>query len=153
MASAAYRLGPLAKRAQLSLMRGLEETGGFTAPAIAEGAEGMVHARWLRAALYPLLLLAARRIRVERVGDAVTMLRAEDGFDVYDRLAGIRTETLVICGARDYFWTPEMFAETALRMPHGRLVMYPDAGHGLLADRRFVREVTAFLRAEPRPES
>jgi pimeloyl-ACP methyl ester carboxylesterase len=76
------------------------------------------------------------------------MLRAEDGFDVYDRLTGIRTETLLICGARDYFWTPEMFAETAFRMPHGHLVMYPDAGHAIVTHRRFAGDVAAFLRAD-----
>ncbi len=53
----------------------------------------------------------------------------------------IQTETLLICGARDYFWTPEMFAETALRMPHGHLVMYPDAGHAIITDHRFAGDV------------
>jgi pimeloyl-ACP methyl ester carboxylesterase len=146
VASAAYRLGPVAKRSQLSLMRGLEETGHFTARAMAEGAEGMVRRPWLRSLLYPVLWAVAPRIRVERVSDAVTMLRAEDAFDVRDRLSAIRTETLVICGAQDYFWTPQMFAETAYRMPRGRLVMYPDAGHAVVTDRRFAGEVAAFLR-------
>ena len=53
------------------------------------------------------------------------MLRAEDAFDVRDRLGDIQTETLVICGAQDPFWTLEMFAETAFRLPHGKLIMYP----------------------------
>jgi hypothetical protein len=30
-----------------------------------------------------------------------------------DWLDGIQTETLVVCGAKDCFWTPEMFVETA----------------------------------------
>ena len=148
VASAAYRLGPVARRAQLSLMRGLDETGRFTAQAMAEGAEGMIRRRWLRALLYPLFIVAAPRIKVERVSDAVTMLRAEDGFNVHDRLAEIQTETLLICGARDYFWTPDMFAETALRMPHGHLVMYPDAGHAIVTDHRFAGDVNTFLRAD-----
>jgi pimeloyl-ACP methyl ester carboxylesterase len=74
------------------------------------------------------------------------MLRAEDAFDVHGRLADIPTETLVICGARDYYWTPEMFAETAYRMPHGRLIMYPNFGHAIPWRAEFARDVIAFLR-------
>jgi pimeloyl-ACP methyl ester carboxylesterase len=72
--------------------------------------------------------------------------RAEDAFDVRDRLADISTETLVICGARDYYRTPEMFAETAFLLPHGRLIMYPNLGHAIPCRAEFVRDVIAFLR-------
>ena len=74
------------------------------------------------------------------------MLRAEDAFDVRDRLAGIPTETLVVCGAKDYFWTPEMFIETAERMPHAELIMYANRGHALTTAPEFIRDVAAFLR-------
>ena len=68
--------------------------------------------------LTPLGMVAAKLITVENPTDAIAMLRAEDAFDVRDRLGDIQTETSVICGAQDYFWTPEMFAETAFRLPH-----------------------------------
>jgi hypothetical protein len=58
----------------------------------------------------------------------MAMIKAEYGFDVRSRLSGIQTETLVICGTKDGFWPLEMFAETAYRMPHGRLIMSPRAG-------------------------
>lgn len=95
----------------------------------------------------PALALLAPRIAVE-VSDAVAMLRAEDAFDVYDRLGTIETDTLVICVAQDYYWTPEMFAETAYRMPHGRLVMYPNRGHTVATAPEFFTDVLAFLRQE-----
>jgi len=55
----------------------------------------MIRFRWLRRALTPIAAVAARRIRIASPGDAVAMLRAEDAFDVRDRLPGIPTETLV----------------------------------------------------------
>ena len=100
---------------------------------------------WLRAALRPLLRLASRRINIENPTDTMAMIKAEDGFDVRSRLPGIQTETLVICGAKDGFWPLEMFAETAYRMPHGRLIMYPELGHNLVTSPRFVADVVAFL--------
>ena len=74
------------------------------------------------------------------------MLRAEDEFDVRDRLPQIPTETLVAYGSHDYFWPLEMVAETADRMPRARLVLYADRGHALPLAREFVRDVIAFLR-------
>jgi pimeloyl-ACP methyl ester carboxylesterase len=107
---------------------------------------GVIRSRAVRKLLNPLAALAARRITIENPTDAIAMLRAEDAFDVRDRLAGIQTETLVVCGGRDYFWTPEMFVETAERMPHGELIMYPKRGHALTTAAEFIRDVTAFLR-------
>ena len=95
----------------------------------------------------PVALLAAKRITIENPADTIAMLRAEDAFDVHDRLEHIPTETLVVCGAQDPFWTLEMFAETACRLPRGRLIMYRDRGHALITAPEFFRDVTAFLRS------
>ena len=145
-ASAAYALGPLAKHAQLELLHAIEATGRFSAEAILDGMGGFVRFRWLQTLLTPLAVVAARRITIENPTDAIAMLRAEDAFDVRARLGDIQTETLVICGAQDYFWTPEMFAETACLLPHGKLIMYPNRGHALVTAPEFFRDVTAFLR-------
>jgi hypothetical protein len=51
----------------------------------------------------------------------------------------------VICGARDYFYSPEIFAETAHRMPHGKLIMYPKRGHNIVTSKQFVADVVPFL--------
>jgi pimeloyl-ACP methyl ester carboxylesterase len=72
----------------------------------------------------PIAIVAAKRVKIENPADAIAVLRAEDAFNVRDRLDDIQTETLVICGAQDDFWTPEMFAETACRLPRGKLIMY-----------------------------
>ena len=148
VASAAYTLGPVAKRDQLELLHALETTGRYSAEAIVDGLNGFIRSRWVRTLLTPLGMVAAKLITVENTTDAIAMLRAEDAFDVRDRLGDIQTETLVICGAQDYFWTPEMFAETAFRLPHGKLIMYPSRGHAVVTAREFFRDVTAFLRGQ-----
>ena len=145
VACAAYRLGPVAKRGQLSLLADIERTGRPSGASMAEGLEGMVHSRGVRSLLTPGLRLLARGVRVDNPTDAIAMLRAEDAFDVRERLPSIPTETLVICGARDHFWTPEMFAETADRMPRGRLISYSNRGHGLVTAPEFFDDVTTFL--------
>jgi pimeloyl-ACP methyl ester carboxylesterase len=146
VACAAYALGPLAKEVQLKLLRAIEETGRYPAQGILDVMPAKLRSRLLRTLLRPVAYLAAKRITIENPTDAIAMLRAEDAFDVRDRLDDIPTETLVICGAQDPFWTLEMFAETACRLPHGKLIMYRDRGHTLVTAPEFFSDVTAFLR-------
>jgi pimeloyl-ACP methyl ester carboxylesterase len=144
VASAAYKLGPNGKQAQLELLHGLERDGRFRAP---ELAAGFTQSRVLQRLLsIPMRLVS---LRVADPADPITVLRAEDDFDVYDRLPEILTQTLVICGARDYFWTREMFEETARRLPRGELIMYPKRGHNIVTSKQFVADVVSFLE---RPE-
>lgn len=51
----------------------------------------------------------------------------------------------MIYGAKDGFWPLEMVAETAYRMPHGRLIMYAELGHSLVTSPKFVADVVGFL--------
>ena len=67
-ASAAYTLGPVARRAQLNTLRILETTGRFAAEALLDG---LVHRRWLSAALRPPLRLASRWIKVKNPTDTI----------------------------------------------------------------------------------
>jgi pimeloyl-ACP methyl ester carboxylesterase len=108
--------------------------------------QGKLRSRWIRALLSPIAIVAAKRVKIENPADTMAVLRAEDAFDVRDRLDDIQTETLVICGVQDDFWTPEMFAETACRLPRGKLIMYPNRGHALIISPEFFRDVIAFLR-------
>jgi pimeloyl-ACP methyl ester carboxylesterase len=147
VASAAYTLGPVARKAHLELLHAIETTGQYSPEAILDLMAGFIRSRWVRTLLTPFAMVAAKRITIENPADAVAMLRAENAFDVRDRLGNIQTETLVICGAQDYFWTPEMFAETAFRMPRGKLIMYPNRGHAVVTAPEFFSDVTAFLRA------
>jgi pimeloyl-ACP methyl ester carboxylesterase len=146
VASAAYALGPVAKEAQLKLLHDIEETGRYPPEAVLDLMPAKLRSRLLRALLTPVALLAAKRITIENPADTIAMLRAEDAFDVRDRLPQIQTETLVVCGAQDPFWPPEMFAETAFRLPHGKLIMYRNRGHALIIAPEFFTDVTAFLR-------
>ena len=146
VASAAYALGPLGKDQQLKLLHAIEETGRYPAEGVLHLMPGKISSRWLRALLTPVAFLAATRITIENPADAIAMLRAEDAFDVRDRLGDIQTETLVICGAQDPFWTLEMFAETAFLLPRGKLIMYRKRGHALMIAPEFFTDVTAFLR-------
>ena len=55
-------------------------------------------------------------------------------------------------GDRDRFYSPELFRETAERIPGGRLLLYPGKGHaGVLTHRPAIREIVAFLTADNRP--
>ena len=152
VACAAYTLGPVGRSAQRIMLHDLEESGHYSAAGFIEGLPGMVHSRVLRALFRPIAHLTAKRIRIDNVTDAIAMLRAEDGFNVRDRLEQIPIETLLICGARDGFWTLDMFAETSYQMPRGRMIMYPNRGHALVAAPEFARDVASFLHT-PAPGS
>ena len=103
VACAAYALGPIGKRAQLTMLQALEETGHYSAQAFIDGMPGMVHSQVLRALITSIAHLTAKRISIDNVTDAIAMLRAEDAYNIRDRLEHIPTETLVICGAKDGF--------------------------------------------------
>jgi hypothetical protein len=53
--------------------------------------------------------------------------------------------TLVIGGARDYFYSPEMFAETVRLMPRGKAIVYPKRGHNIVTSTQFAADATSFL--------
>jgi pimeloyl-ACP methyl ester carboxylesterase len=81
--------------------------------------------------------------------DIVATIEAEDAFDLRERLCEISAPTLVVGGGRDRFYPPGLFRETADGIPDARLVLYENRAHGgTFADRRFGRDVVAFLRAE-----
>jgi pimeloyl-ACP methyl ester carboxylesterase len=148
VASAAYTLGPAGKQLQREMLDALKKTGRYPSDAILDSMPGMLRSRLARVLLTPLGIAVSKRITIENPTDMIAMLGAEDAFDVRDRLEDIPTETLVICGAKDPFWTLEMFAETACRLPHGKLIMYRNRGHALITAAEFFRDVTAFLRAQ-----
>jgi TAP-like protein len=82
----------------------------------------------------------------------IVTVEAEDAFDVSDRLGEIRAPTLVIGGERDPGYSRELFEETARGIPDARLFIYEGRGHGgTVTDRRFARDVTAFLVGAGRP--
>ncbi len=81
--------------------------------------------------------------------DMIATIEAEVAFDIGERLGEISAPTLLICGGRDRAFTPELFRQTAERIPEAHLIVYEGHGHGgSLTERRFARDVVSFLTAE-----
>lgn len=84
--------------------------------------------------------------------DMLLTVAAEDVFDAAPELHRITAPTLLVAGGRDRFYSPELFRETAGRIPNARLSLFPDKGHaGVLTHRPAIREMVAFLRADQQP--
>jgi pimeloyl-ACP methyl ester carboxylesterase len=87
--------------------------------------------------------------RVDDPSDMLVTVAAEDVFDASPELHRITAPTLLVAGDRDRFYTPELFRETAERIPQGQLRLYPGKGHaGVMTHRPAIREIVAFLTAD-----
>jgi homoserine acetyltransferase len=85
------------------------------------------------------------------LSDMIATIEAEDAFDVGVRLGEISAPTLVIGRGLDRFYPPEHFRESARGIPDARS-SYSMRSGGTFADRRFGRDVIAFLKdAQPAP--
>jgi pimeloyl-ACP methyl ester carboxylesterase len=90
--------------------------------------------------------------RVDDPSDMLVTVAAEDVFDAAAQLHRITAPTLLVAGGRDRFYSPELFRETAERIPGARLRLYPDKGHaGVMTHKPAIREIVAFLRADRQP--
>lgn len=150
LAGAAYRLGPVARQAERrsarfaargQYRRSLAAMAPvFVASPLAQRLVGGVY--WLTAPL-------AGMGHDWDPSDMIATYEAEVDFDIGGRLGEISVPTLVICGGRDRAFTPELFRQTAERIPEARPIVYEGRGHGgSLTDRRFARDVVSFLMAE-----
>jgi pimeloyl-ACP methyl ester carboxylesterase len=89
---------------------------------------------------------------VDDPSDMLVTVAAEDVFDASAELPRITAPTLLVAGGRDRFYSPELFRETAERIPDGRLRLYQGKGHaGVLTHKPAIREIVDFLRAEDQP--
>jgi pimeloyl-ACP methyl ester carboxylesterase len=90
--------------------------------------------------------------RVDDPSDMLVTVAAEDVFDAASQLHRITAPTLLVAGGRDRFYSPELFSETAERIPDARLRLYSDKGHaGVMTHKPAIREVIDFLRADGQP--
>jgi pimeloyl-ACP methyl ester carboxylesterase len=90
--------------------------------------------------------------RPDDPSDMLVTVAAEDVFDASPELHRIAAPTLLVAGGRDRFYSPELFRETAERIPGARLSLYQDKGHaGVLTHKPAIREIVAFLRADQHP--
>ncbi|MGW0520588.1 alpha/beta fold hydrolase [Crossiella sp. NPDC003009] len=142
LASTAYTLGPVARRAQWAMAHRLAERR----PGYHLLADGFTRNPVLRRVLRGLMWAVGTLGPFPRdPADMLAVIQAEDAVDLRARLPEITTPALVVAGARDYFWTPELFTETAALMPDARLALYPEAGHAVNVSARFYRDALAFL--------
>jgi len=144
--SSAHRLNEEAKRLQLKVaelakqgrwMKAWEVLISTVFPRTGFG-------RWLAR---PLVLLSARLLSLRPPADSadlVILVEAEDKLAFRERLADISVPALVAGGMDDYFYSPELFRETAAGIPGARLCLYENMGHPARG-RQFQKDVLDFL--------
>lgn len=100
-----------------------------------------------------LLWLTGPAADPEDPGDLLATVAAEDAFDVGANLGRITAPTLVVGGARDGFYSRDLFVRTARGIPDGHLLLFPRGSHmSVAASRTARRAVTRFLAGGlPRP--
>jgi len=76
--------------------------------------------------------------------DVAVMVEAEDSHAFRDRLHEITAPTLLIAGAKDPFYSAELFRETAEGIPECKFVLYENMGHPAMG-KEFKAELKAFL--------
>ena len=149
LVAAACRLGPTGRRMQRDLARFTlagqpRRAWAATGPELATTAVG--------GRLYGALLwLAGPKLSPKDPSDMLIVIDAEDRFDAASQLHRITAPTLIIAGERDRNYTPELFWETAARIPGARLRLYPGKGHAPIATLAYqpaVGELLGFLTTD-----
>lgn len=146
VASAACRLSPLARQAQGDAADQLEasDPSGAAAAIVPLLTTNPAGQRMLRA----LSRIGGATLFKHASTDLVATIRAEDGFDVENRLGSITAPTLVIGGSIDPLYSEELFRETAALIPLGQLDLVEGVGHiRAQTGRSFEARVLAFLDA------
>ncbi|MGH3388965.1 MAG: alpha/beta fold hydrolase [Actinomadura sp.] len=142
LAGTACTLGPVGRWAQRAFIDRARQ-GKRPNPALAE----VVTESALGRRLLSGLLWLSDSGRKDHT-DAVTVLNAEDGFDLRARLHDITAATLLIHGAKDLVYPLELARQTAEGIPGARLIVYRGRGHSrTFTDRRFAADALAFLDA------
>lgn len=79
-------------------------------------------------------------------GGLLTLVEAEEDFDVRDRLRCVGAPVLVVSGGRDFFYPLALASETVRRLPDAKHIVYPGRSHaGVPLHPRFARDVADFL--------
>ena len=126
LVASACRLGPRGREAQAEMARLTRAGQG------AEAWAGLMTSMLpgpLRGPMRPLSRLAAGSMAPDDPTDLLVTLDAEDAFDVGDQLGRVTAPALVIGGARDGFYTRELFEVTAAGIRDGRVHIFDGWGH------------------------
>lgn len=84
-------------------------------------------------------------------GDLLATVAAEDAFDVGADLGRITAPTLVVGGARDGFYSRDLFIRTARDIPDGHLLLFPRGSHLSVASSPTARRAVTRFLADDRP--
>jgi pimeloyl-ACP methyl ester carboxylesterase len=96
-------------------------------------------------------LLGPRMLPTEGFLDMATMIEAEDEFDLSE-LPAISAPTLLLGGARDRYYGPDLYAETAALIPDCQVEIHPRLGHvSVLWYPKAIAHVLGFLGDERSP--
>lgn len=148
LASAAHQMSPVAweacrkasERAQAHDVRGFQAA---MAPAAARSGLG----QWAAAAFG--WLLAPLTLGPDwDPSDAIITLHADMSIDVTARLHQISAPTLIVSGAWDPSYPPDIVADLTRRIAHARHMLYPRMGHGVVLKPQFSRDLARFLKEE-----
>lgn len=130
VSAAACRLGEDGRRLQADVLR-LTELGDHRA--VGALMMGSLAPARLRYPARGVGWLAGGMFATDDPSDLVTVLRAEDVFDVEADLARITAPTLVLGGSADGFYSEDLFRRTAAGVPGGRVVVFGGKGHMYVA--------------------
>jgi pimeloyl-ACP methyl ester carboxylesterase len=145
LVSAACRLGPEGRRLQRRVAARIR--AGAPRQAFAVMAAGIVPAGPAQVgAAAAAWLLGPTLIRnAGDLDDMATIIEAEDAFDLA-ACPVIEACTLVLAGADDRFYAPELFEETARLIPGSELRLVPGRGHvTAMSDRGARTALASFL--------
>jgi pimeloyl-ACP methyl ester carboxylesterase len=145
--ASAARLSPYGRRVQHDLAR--YSTAGRPRRAWAATGPALAATPIGGALATALMWLAGHRMGATDPTDLLITIAAEDIFDTTASLYRITAPTLVIGGARDRFYSADLFRHTARAIPGARLILYPGKGHlGTVTHRAAIEEISRFLRTD-----
>jgi pimeloyl-ACP methyl ester carboxylesterase len=148
---AGYRIGDEARAAQMRYI-----------DAVDAGRRGAHHLAPMKVSspigakiLAPIMWLLDPLARPKQPSDMVAFARAEDAFDLGERLGAVLAPALLIAGERDNVYGQAILRRTAEGVREGRLILYPGASHAsAMTDKRLAGDIVEFLRSTrtPAPE-
>lgn len=144
LVASACRLGPEGLAGQHRVIEALERGDRHRAASVLMELGGA--GRFTTGAFGALGWLLPGLVIARDHADLLTTMRAEESFDLTDRLASIESQTLVVGGDRDVLYGEAVFRETATGLARGHLVLYPGRSHvATVSAKRLGRDVSAFL--------
>ena len=146
VAAAACRLAPHGRQVQQQLARLTEKGDARGASALLVGAMARP---MLRHPARGIGWLMGGSLAVDDPSDMLTVIAAEDSFDVEHELSRVQAPTLVLGGAADPFYSEELFRRTADGIPRGRAVLFPDKGHVYVAGAKVPAAVALGFLLDP----